>query len=616
MYINSRIFNPRGFAEYTHVASKLGKTDKEINNLVRGTSEKRKTLLCILADRYNVQNFYKKYEEQESPDFVINIFKMLKRPVKKQFEIISRVHGSIENIKNIFEQTGNKSKLLDFAVQINKITGTEGRPEMITEILKSPYRNEYMKNFSRYQLYFSLKKADADAIKNLDKMMENGTFDIRKYKEEYKELAVKKKLPFPKTENYNAEIILKNYNDEGFKLLKEMAGTIHIPEATMKKGGDKILSDIYRSTSKDNFEIRTNIYDKFGNTLNFSKQQELELFELKKMYDAIDNNKHAKNFIKKYLDNPFHLNSLKPLNDALYNVSNKKLDIFADNALNIIRTTKEEERIPTLLNEIENPFFETRETKAHRRLEEEYGYRKKKSSFSILKTRIKNYFNVLQDKMTGDNDPILKEPENIFAPAAVKPQAKIQPEMPIDTQPKSQPELIPQEQQVPHIEPKPEIKSSKETVIDNIMEIIKGKLGVKTLEHQRADYSKGATKMRLKMLPEIFSSITETRRTDRLAGKKHINSENKDALTLFMMINSNNKKYVNYLLKKRNTDGTRMFEVKDIIHTIQKAEEKIKQNKLSNPEYRARDTRRYYNHLYEAKIQQYGKVSPKRKNMV
>ena len=111
------------------------------------------------------------------------------------------------------------------------------------------------------------------------------------------------------------------------------------------------------------------------------------------------------------------------------------------------------------------------------------------------------------------------------------------------------------------------------------------------------------------MLPEIFASVADTRKADRAIGKQKINSSNKDVLDLYLRINGNNKKFVNYLLKKRNVDNTRMFEVKEIIKMLDKAEAKIKANKASNPEYRARDARRYYNHLYEAKIQQYGKLS-------
>lgn len=85
--------------------------------------------------------------------------------------------------------------------------------------------------------------------------------------------------------------------------------------------------------------------------------------------------------------------------------------------------------------------------------------------------------------------------------------------------------------------------------------------------------------MRLGMLPEIFSSIADTRKADRAVGKHRINSSNKDALDLYLLINGSNKKYVNYLLKKRNADNSRMFEVKDIISMVKKPKLKLQKTR-------------------------------------
>ena len=156
-------------------------------------------------------------------------------------------------------------------------------------------------------------------------------------------------------------------------------------------------------------------------------------------------------------------------------------------------------------------------------------------------------------------------------------------------------------------------KNLKQIVADNVLNFITPKLGAKTFSRQSDLYAKNATKMRLGMLPEIFASINDTRKADRAVGKRKIRSANQDVLGLYLRINGNNKKFVNYLLKKRNVDNTRMFEVKDIIEIIDKAEAKIAKDKKLNPEYKARDARKYYNHLYEAKIEQYGKVKPQRK---
>lgn len=159
-------------------------------------------------------------------------------------------------------------------------------------------------------------------------------------------------------------------------------------------------------------------------------------------------------------------------------------------------------------------------------------------------------------------------------------------------------------------------KIKKEELKANIFEILNTKLGKSTFAKQKEAYGKNATKIKLSLLPEIFTSVADTRKADRAVGKYKINSSNKDVLDLYLLINGSNKKYINYLLKKRNVDGTRMFEIKDIISMIKKAESKIAENKKSNPQYRARDARQYYHHLYESKIQQYGKVTRARKNKI
>lgn len=143
---------------------------------------------------------------------------------------------------------------------------------------------------------------------------------------------------------------------------------------------------------------------------------------------------------------------------------------------------------------------------------------------------------------------------------------------------------------------------------DKVVEFVKTKLGEKTFNSQQEEFSKNATKIRMSLLPEIFASIADTRKMDRMIGKTRNQSSNKDALTLYSKINGHNRKFVNYMLKKRNVDNSRMFEVRDIIAILEKAESKIADNKRLNLNYRAKDAKAYYNHLFDAKIEQYGKL--------
>ena len=143
----------------------------------------------------------------------------------------------------------------------------------------------------------------------------------------------------------------------------------------------------------------------------------------------------------------------------------------------------------------------------------------------------------------------------------------------------------------------------------NVIDLIKQKLHVKTVDKQKDLYTKNATKMRIKLLPEIFASIKETRSADKYAGKKKSLSSNKDAINLYSKINGQNRKLVRYMLLKRNVDGTRMFEVKDIIKFIDKSNSKILKNKSANPEYRSKNAKAYYEHLYQSIVETYGKLN-------
>ena len=74
------------------------------------------------------------------------------------------------------------------------------------------------------------------------------------------------------------------------------------------------------------------------------------------------------------------------------------------------------------------------------------------------------------------------------------------------------------------------------------------------------------------------------------------------------MIKGNNRKLVNYMLKIRNTEGSRIFEVKDIIELLQRAQIELAQSKAQNPQMTAKDTKLYYDKIFDDMTRLYGKV--------
>lgn len=330
----------------------------------------------------------------------------------------------------------------------------------------------------------------------------------------------------------------------------------------------------------------------------FSFENDKKLALLSKLYNTIDLDKNAKIFVKKSLPKLDGNMQLDDFVDILENVSTKKLNIFKDNAWNIIFKTSKEERIDALNNNITDAFFETESSRISNRLKIQYGYIKKPSLTKNLYMKVKNGINILRDLIT---------PEEASKVKSTIPQEKALPKEAFKPETKAVPQIGPKTPVVPNSTPVKKT-AKKQIVKDKVVEFVKTKLGEKTFNSQQEEFSKNATKIRMSLLPEIFASIADTRKMDRMIGKTRNQSSNKDALTLYSKINGHNRKFVNYMLKKRNVDNSRMFEVRDIIAILEKAESKIADNKKLNLNYRAKDAKAYYNHLFDAKIEQYGKL--------
>lgn len=159
--------------------------------------------------------------------------------------------------------------------------------------------------------------------------------------------------------------------------------------------------------------------------------------------------------------------------------------------------------------------------------------------------------------------------------------------------------------------------AKKLAVISDVNNVIEKKLGRNVYADQSRSYADKATKMRLNMLPEIFESIKETRAAERKAGtfSKTKSVKNEDALGLYRRINGKNRRLVNYMLKVRNEDGTRKYNVRDIVETLDNTNKTVMQAKKSatkeNP-FRAKDEKALYTALADEQIAKYGKLSQRK----
>ena len=607
-------------------ANMLSMPKQDIIDIARKASDRKWSFFNHLADKFNGMNYYRAEAEKENPEIVKEIFNSVKKPHTEHFLLVSQYSGSLDNLKRIFESAKDNKKRLRFAIKLHqdiKVKHPNSNPNLISELLESPNSKEYVKNYNKYKPYIELNCEDKDAVKNLDNLVANKKFNENIDSVNF-ELR-KKMFPFEDTENFNGDLYAHKLNENRASIIRTFQEINLVDNDMLKNGGDQPLSEIFLSTNSKNLGSRSKLAWHSNESITMSTQEKInQLKILNSLFNKMDNDKHISNFVNHLLQNlATRTLPIEELDEIISKVSALKLDIFKKNAIQIICNSKEGSRAEVFKHELENPFYESYSARINRKIAEKYGFKKKRSFLSKAMTRLQNQFRILEYKLrTISNNSVVAQ--NEINPTEVKSveitPAKITPDVinpeKINTNAVEKDVVATTENITPEI--KENIKSvddkkakraaSKAQIKQNISDIIAGKLGLKTLEKQREAFGSNATKIRLNLLPEIFASITDTRKADRAVGKYKINSSNKDALDLYLLINGSNRKYINYMLKKRNADNTRMFEVKDIIASVRKAEAKIAADKKTNPDYRANDARKYYNHLYEAKLQQYGKV--------
>lgn len=596
------------------VTSILHQDYNDIAKITNSVSPKKVHFIRDLAEWYNEHNFYRNINEVEDSTYVTKVFESIKNPKKIHLYIGEHFADSFKNMARIIDGAQGSSKKLQLVKKINDELFQNAREHkdntMITDIIESPHAKEYANNYKKIKPYLILNKSNPNAIKDLDKMFETKTFDAKLYKLRLNNKNIKESLGYKDTPILNKEVFFNNYNKYTSDFMKALHHNVYISTEMMQGGVDKDVLYMLTTLNKNNHKVRNNLLSSLFGTFDAETKAEriAKIKALKNVFEIIDNDKYAKDFVKKSMTEISENIDAESLQEILTNTSTKKLSIFRKNAWNIIEQTKKQERVETLNREILNPLFITQINKIRLADRVYCGFEKDRTFFGNAYARIANFFNILRDKMTKDVAESIPGTQQ-KATTPIKETIAKEPKIEKNVEQEILQATLTQKENAP----KKTAKTVKQIIAENVLSFISPKLGEKTFAKQNDLYSKNATKIRLGMLPEIFSSVADTRKADRAVGKKRINSANKDVLNLYLKINGKNKKFVNYLLKKRNVDNTRMFEVKDIIAILDKAEAKIAKDKKLNPAYRAKDARQYYNHLYEAKIEQYGKVKPQRK---
>ena len=596
------------------LSEKLGVTNTILSSVLdKDASTGKFSFLRKLVDLYNAQNFYRDTKAKEDPANVLYILKDIKKPQEGHFNIVERSEMNFETMHKIFQKAKTKESL-DFVqtMQRNALDYGEDSGKVIIKMLDSKYKEDFIKTPLEYASYIKLNSEKPDCVKSLEKLLDEGKFDRALYDRELSFENLMKRRNVAELVGHNKEYIKANLTDANNKFLKIFGEDFYVYRKDFSEQDTQDLLSIFKSTNGENLKSRIRILEKFKFD-HSQAENTTDTREMRKLFESMDKNSHIRSFVEKALDDNIKIESIENLNEVIAAVPPKKAEIFHKNIARIVRFTTPESRKAVLQSDIENPFYPAKRMNEKHRREIYPAGLTRESKISKWSRYIENQVNIMKYNrmMKGEQEVIepiaTVESDNIF---------KTIPQDFIAIPQVNETIAIPVVAESGKLNLLRTLKASPQArrlqVKSDVNNVIKKKLGQKTYERQNEQYSAKATAMRLKLLPEIFDSISANRKLQRSNGIRP-NVENKDAVALYEKIQGKNRKLIRYMLKQTNENNERLFTVKDIIAFINKSEAKIAQDKKANPQYRAADAKAYYKELFQNLVSEHGKLKRTKK---
>ena len=555
------------------------------------------------------------------------LFNRVSDPKPEHIGFVNKVSMSMTDIKKCFDRCEDNPKKLNKVENMYFQLGhTKSKEDITAQIINSPNMAEYVENIDKYLPHLNAQKETKGLIASLDRQISSKSVDLNSA---HREKGIEHILAsFPKSESFTKSDLMPNYTEDGAKVLQDLKIKLAPTKESMEQGDVKGILSILKSTTPENVEFRTNFldsnYPNFGKRVNYGEN---EINELSALFELADKDPATMKFLKKLNDQNAGLGrageyftiidavGAERLADNTKAVKQCILDRRGNTTENIINHFANERPLDKFLGSIKKLF----------------GKKQKPAVPTSDLVTISPMSKVIASSAPVEKEAVVAINAEPPKKPYVKPEIKIVPVEPTTLLPTGKieaPVVAPVETvSVQSATPKkvkrsylsmtpvvPQQPSAKKlVVINDVNSVIEKKLGAKTLSEQSKIYADKATKMRLSLLPEIFESIKDTRAAERANGtfKKSKSVSNADAVDLYTRINGKNKKLVNYMLKKRNTDGTRMFSVKDIMDTLADANREILKGKAGSTKlnrFTAKDERAIYDNIFEQKIAEHGKL--------
>ena len=595
-----------------YASSVLDRDTADIEKNLIGKTQRRIDFFGGLVTKYNNNNFYAKPENKERIELVDEIFDLVKNPTDAHFYLIENTNLSLKKTKQIFEKLDNNPKKINQAVSVYKdlenMSETTGprkgcfplkrQNELIMDIINSPNADEYLSNYSKYKPYIFKHGEDKNIIGQLDEKIASKSYDSNVAKSQHQLQIMFSNIAENNT--FNRKTLLGHYSKEGNDVIETVARKININRHQNLSDKDSAaLLDIYKTTNKKNIDVRMDFLENtYYNGAKREAYSEDEFQNLGKLFNMMDENPKVNKFIDKMNTASRGLGSADKYLTLMDEVDISVLNRDVKKIAKIINGTyfKPEEEVLK--------FYRTEpQTVTGRMIKSVKDFFKKKP----VEEDVYEYMSPEKARLIATRN----EAETVKA-APVQPAEPAQPVQSIESMTAAEKPAVKRKiifKQ--YVEKQPSAK--KMVVINDVNNLIEKKLGKNVYADQSKSYANKATKMRLNMLPEIFDSIKDTRAAARKNGtfNKRTTVKNEDALGLYRRINGKNKQLVNYMLKVRNEDGTRKYNVNDIVNVLDNTNRTAIKMKASAPKenpFRAKDEKVLYKNILDEHIAEFGKL--------
>ena len=561
------------------ISNNLSISRKKLKKYVTPHQPERMKFFKGLADKITVDLFTHKIDIPKNAfEQIEEVYHSVPKPDKLHLNIVndsSYTFNEATQLLKLAQENKDNYNLIKQLREVKKAdidVPVKFSAQELMDIVTSKGSSKLKENFDNYRSYITLNHNRPNFVQEFIKELEKEDsgissleFDTKLAIREVKNRSLMLRL-LPDT------FIEKNWNKEGFELLSQneipLAQLTHSETLTDKKALE-FYENLINSTTKDNKADRILIFKNFFGFATEGNTSEV----LTEVLNRIDNDKNFKKLINIVAQNNNVL-TRKPLTELMYYADTFGSDVLvkkADNFLQIINSnagfkTRPEDVVQNLSKNLNNKYYISPAGIDNLRQKETL---KRMTAFFFPDTkagimRFKRKFKYeVMPKIFGTGKPA-EIKQNMPYEDYVKSFAKTETKpLPANDGVSSTPAKT--ETTMPKIKIKRDYKAQKLLIQKDAQEIIKSRMkSSKQIKEQIGDYSKNATKMRNQFLNEMFNSVAETRAQQRARGIKRPTISNYDVLEVYKQINGKNKKLFRTLLKTRNENGERIYDLKQI----------------------------------------------------